>query len=114
MSANGGPRLRAVVVNLISNPRRLAILRIDQLHIRNINPRFFLDDAAAPVTRLVGALVPLDDSGAFDFYLVPHRRDLQDTTTLATVATSHDYHLVVFLNSCAFGSAHVLKSPPAP
>jgi hypothetical protein len=72
-------------------------LRIDQLHVGNINESFLLDYAAAAITLRAGLLKTLDQPGAFNFDLAGRRRNLEHTTTFAFVAAGNDYHLIVLL-----------------
>ena len=68
------------------------------MDVGNVDKRFLLDDAAAPIALRVGALVSLDHPGAFNFYFSRDRRNLEHATTLALVTAGNNHNLIVFLN----------------
>ena len=97
MSARGGhSKLGSVGIHFIADARMLTGLRIDDLHVRNIYPRFAVDDS----TRLVSGrpLMTLDYTGAFNLHLAADRGDGQDPATLAFVAPGDQDDLIVLLN----------------
>ena len=97
-AAGGNANFGTVAFNLISDARRLARLRIDQLDVGNVDKSFLFDDAAAPIALRVGALVPLDYAGAFNFYFSRDGRYFEHATTLALVTAGNNHHLIVLLN----------------
>src|ERR1700730_124290 len=109
----GDAQLRTVAFDLIPDASRFARLRINQLHIGNINKSLFVDNPTATVGLRISALVALDHAGAFDLYFSSCWSSLEDTASPAFVASGNDHHLIVLLNFCALNSCHVLKSPPA-
>ena len=94
-AACGHANFGTVALNLISDARRFARLWVDQLDVRNIDKRFFLDDAAAPVTLRVRPLMSLDHPGAFNFDLPGNGRDFEHATTLTFVAAGDNHYLIV-------------------
>ena len=101
------PRLR-VAVDLIAHARRLAGLRIDNLHVRNIEPGFAIDDAAATITRRF--LVTLDDARAFDFDLALVGCNGQHAATLALITARNHDHLIVLPKFGSFSSLQLFTS----
>src|SRR2546423_15323635 len=95
--ARGGhPEFRPVSVRFVPHARRLAGLRIDNLHIRNIDPRFLVDDSAAAIAGRL--LMPLDDAGTLNLHLAANRRYGQHATALALITAGDQHDLIVFLN----------------
>src|SRR5437870_5542241 len=103
----GYPRLGSVGVNLIADPRRISGLRIDQLHIRNIQPRFLIYDPTAAIARRF--LMTLDHGCAFDFYFATRWCDGEHATALASVAAGNHDDLIVLLYFGSLSSFH--RSP---
>src|SRR5215204_6251640 len=108
-TAGRHPGLSAIALEVIFNAGGLAGLRIDQLHIRNINIRFLLDNSAATIGLLVGPLVAFDDAGTFDFYFALCRSHFQHAATFAFIAPGNHYYLIVLLDLCSLGSRHDLN-----
>ena len=90
------PRLGAVTFNLITHSRGFSRLRIDHLHIRNVDPGFFVDNSTAAIAGRF--LVSFDYACAFDLNFAPSRSDAQHASTLALVAAGDDDDLVVLSN----------------
>jgi hypothetical protein len=103
MAAYGGhARLRSVAFNLIRNSRRVAGLRVDQLHIRNIQPGFPVDDSA---TAIAGRfLMPLYHGRAFNLHFAARGRNRQHATSFALIAAGDHYHLIVLSDFGSSGS----------
>ena len=104
----GYPRLGSVGVNLIADPRRISGLRIDQLHIRNIQPRFLIYDSAAAIARRF--LMTLDHGCAFDFYFAARWGDREHASALAFVAPDNHDHLVILSDFDSLISFHLYPS----
>src|SRR4029453_10916233 len=104
----------AVAFDVVLNSRRLARLWIDELNIRDIDKRFLINNASAPVCLRVSSLVTLDHADAFnfDFSLCGHHFEHAPTSTF--VPPGYNYNLVVLFDLRAFCSCHNFKSPPAP
>src|SRR6266446_1492910 len=96
--------LGSVALDLVSHSRRLARLRIDNLHVRNINPGFFIDNPAAAISRRL--LVSLDHSRAFDLHLTVSRRHRQNASALPFVAPGDHDNLIVLSDLCALLCFH--------
>src|ERR1051326_6525549 len=77
--------LGTVAVGLVSHARRLAGLWIDNLHVRDVEPRFLVYNSAAPIAGRL--LIPLDDAGPLNLHFAASRGHCQDATALAFVAT---------------------------
>src|SRR5881628_3300245 len=113
----GHPRLGSVGVDLIANPRRISSLRINQLHIRNIHPRFPVYDSTAPITGWF--LMTLNHGCAFNFYLAARWRDREHASALAFVAPDNHDHLVILSDFDSLISFHLyplvlcVRSPQA-
>src|SRR5216684_2930857 len=86
-------RLGSVTVDLVAHARRLARLRIYDLHVGDVDPRFLLYDSAAAISR--GLLVSLDHSRTFDLHFSARRSNCQDPAPLSLVAAGHQDYLVV-------------------
>src|SRR6266542_1277971 len=102
------PRLGSVAIDLVAHARRLARLRIDDLHIGDVNPCFLLYDSAAAIAG--GLLVSLDHSRAFDLHFSARRSNGQNPAPFSLVATGHQDYLVVLSNSCSLSTQ--LPLPP--
>jgi hypothetical protein len=90
----------AATLALDAHTGRLAGVRVDQHHVRDVDRALHLDDAA----ELLGALgvaqrarlgVALDDVGALDEDLLLARVNPQDAAGLALVLAGDDAHGVV-------------------
>src|ERR1700682_5526591 len=101
--------LCAVAFDVILHPRWVSRLRIDQLHVGNINESFFLYNAAAAITLRAGLLMALYDARALNFDLAGGRRHFEHATAFALVAASNNDHLIVLLYFRTFCSRHDLK-----
>src|SRR5436190_24147314 len=108
-ACRGHPRLRTIALNLVLDASRLARLWIDQLHIRHVDERLFIDNPAAPVRLRVGLLMPLDHPDTFDSDLALCRVYFEHPPTAALVASGNDYHLIIFSNLRALCSGHLLN-----
>src|SRR6266852_6323776 len=89
--------LGTVAFNLILDPRWASRLRIDQLHVGNINESFFLDNAAAAIILRAGLLMAFYNARALNFDLAGGRRHFEHATTFALVAAGNNDHLIVLL-----------------
>src|ERR1044071_8416734 len=83
----------SVSFDLIADPRRISGLRIDQLHIRNIQPRFLIYDPTTAIARRF--LMTLDHGCAFDFYFSTRWYDGEHATALASVAAGNPGDMIV-------------------
>src|SRR5947207_4611069 len=111
-AGSGHARFRSVRVDLIAHPRRLPRLRIDNLHVGNAQPRFFIDDAAAAIARRF--LVALNHAGAFDFHLARDWRHRQHPPALALVAAGDHDDLIVLLDFRALPTLQLFSPPATP
>src|SRR6266545_3994349 len=91
------PSLGTVALDQIPNPGGLTRLRIDQLHIGNVDERLFLDDSAATIALRICLLMPLDNSHALNFYLAGCRGNFQHPTTLTLITAGNNRNLIVLL-----------------
>src|SRR6185503_3816510 len=99
-------RLRTISLEVVFNPRGFTRLRINQLHIREINKRFFVDNTSAAIRLRVCLLVSLDHADAFDFDLASCRRYFEHAPAPALVATRDNNNLIVLSNFGAFSPCH--------
>src|SRR5882724_8218667 len=107
MSARRGHSgLLTVRFNFVTDTRWLARLWIDQLHVRNINKSFLIDDAATSVTLRICPLVALDHRHALDLNFSLRGHHLQYSSPLAPVTAGDHNNLIVFLDFHAFCSGH--------
>src|SRR5690349_14947387 len=86
-------KFRSVRVYFVAHARRFTGLRIDDSNIRNIDPGFLVDDAAAAISG--GFLVTLDHADRFDFHLAAPGGNRQHTATLSFVAPGDQHYLIV-------------------
>src|SRR6267142_5850606 len=105
MSAGRGhSNLGSVALDLVAHSRRLARLRIDNLHVRNIDPGFFLDNPAAAISRRL--LMTLDHARTLDLHFAGGRRHGQHAAALSSVAPGDHDHLIALSNFCALLCFH--------
>src|SRR5712691_11574689 len=91
-------KLGAITLDLILDTSRLARLRIDQLHIRNIDVRLLVDNATAAIALWVGPLMAFDHPYAFNLDLGVPGQHFQNPASLALITTGDDHHLIILLN----------------
>src|SRR6267378_1808581 len=107
---------RAVRQDGVANPRVLAAAPANDHHVRDVDPRFFLDDSALDVLRRVGTCVPLDDSDVLDHHGVPLRVNRKHAPALAGIFSGDHFDVIALanLNSVPLGSfvsqCHVLPN----
>src|SRR5918998_2165543 len=94
--ALGEPHLAPVIQNLESDPGRLAVLRVREGQIGQVDRRLLLDDAALLVHGL--ALVTLDEVDAAHEGAVFLRHHLEHFAGAALVAAGQDDDLVALLD----------------
>src|SRR5260370_17827233 len=94
--ALGDAHLLAVGQHLESDPGRLAVPRIDQRQIRQVDRRLLGNDAAVLGRRLT--LVTLDDVHAAHQRAIPLAQNLDDLAATALVAAGEHDHLVALPN----------------
>src|SRR6266480_5371249 len=97
-TGRGNAQLRAIAFNLISDASGFARLRINQLHIRNVDKSFFVDNSTAAVGLWISTLVALDHACALDLYFSSCWSNLEDAASPAFVAPGNDHYLIVLLN----------------
>src|SRR5713226_4282445 len=100
----GHPNLRSVAFDLVSDARRFARLRIDNLHVRNIDPGFFVDDSTAAISGRL--LMPLDHPRALNLHLTVGRRHREHAPALAFVAPGDHDDLIVLSDFRALPCFH--------
>src|SRR5207245_5796473 len=84
--------------DLVADARLGAALRADELHVRRMQGRFALDDAALDVLARVRPRVALDHVHALHDQPVVLGLHFQDAAALAAVLARDDEHVVVFPN----------------
>src|ERR1700744_6283583 len=89
------------IFDLDADPRGLAVLRIDQHHIRHVDRALALDHAATALagSRLGGALMALDHVQALDGEPLLLGHDGQHRAGLAAVLAADDHHLVALADT---------------
>ena len=102
------PRLGSIAFNLITHSGSFSRLRIDHLHIRNVDPGFLVDNSTAAIAGRF--LVSFDYARAFDLNFAPSRSDAQYASTLALVAAGDDDDLIVLPNLGSFSSLQLFPS----
>src|SRR5712691_4134189 len=102
------PRLGSVTFDLITHSRGLSRLRIDHLHIRNVDPGFLVDNST---TAIAGRfLVSFDYACAFDLNFSTSRSDPEHASALPLVAAGDDDDLIVLPNLGSFSSLQLFPS----
>jgi ABC-type multidrug transport system fused ATPase/permease subunit len=104
----GNTHLAAIVQDLETDLGGLAVLRVFQRQVRQMDRRFFGDNAAFLRRRL--ALMPAHHVHATHQGSALARHDPIDLALLALVAAGEDDHLVTLFD---LGGRH-LTAPPAP
>src|SRR3954451_7022462 len=86
----------AVIENLETDARRLAVFRIGECDVGKMDRQFLADDPALFLHRLF--LVALHDIDAADQRTILARQDTHDLAVATLVATGEDDDLVAFLD----------------
>src|SRR5215471_7867896 len=94
--AAGEPDLAAILEHSVPDACRLARLRVDMRHVRDMDRQLFLDDAAG--LAHVGSSMPLGDVHALNDDPVLIGENAQHFAGPALVATANDDDIVALLD----------------